>query len=77
VDFDTLTARLIEYVGYTPIHNVAGAPSMSVPLHWTDAGLPVGSMLSARRGNERTLFELAYELEAAQPWAHRIPPVHA
>jgi amidase len=77
VDFDTLTARLIEYVGYTPIHNVAGAPSMSVPLAWTEAGLPVGSMLSARRGNERTLFELAYQLEAAQPWAHRIPPIHA
>jgi amidase len=77
VDFDTLIARLIEYVGYTPIHNIAGAPSMSVPLAWTDAGLPVGSMFSARRGNERTLFELAYQLEAAQPWAHRIPPIHA
>lgn len=76
VDFDTLSARLIEYVGYTPIHNVAGAPAMSVPLSWTDAGLPVGSMFSARRGNERTLFELAYQLEAAQPWAHRIPPIH-
>jgi amidase len=77
VNFDTLIARLTEYVGYTPIHNIAGAPSMSVPLNWTDAGLPVGSMLSARRGNERTLFELAYQLEAAQPWAHRIPPIHA
>ena len=77
VDFDTLSARLIEYVGYTPIHNIAGAPAMSVPLNWTDAGLPVGSMFSARRGNERTLFELAYQLEAAQPWAHRIPPIHA
>jgi len=77
VDFDTLTARLIEYVGYTPIHNIAGAPAMSVPLNWTDAGLPVGSMFAARRGDERTLFELAYQLEAAQPWAHRIPPIHA
>jgi amidase len=77
VEFDTLVARLTEYVGYTPIHNIAGAPSMSVPLNWTDAGLPVGSMLSARRGDERTLFELAYQLEAAQPWAHRIPPIHA
>ena len=77
VDFDTLTARVIEYVGYTPIHNIAGAPSMSVPLAWTEAGLPVGAMFSARRGNERMLFELAYQLEAAQPWAHRIPTIHA
>jgi len=76
VPFDTLVARLIEYVGYTPIHNIAGAPAMSVPLYWTDGGLPIGTMFSARAGNERVLFELAYELEAANPWAHHIPPVH-
>jgi amidase len=76
VPFDTLVARLIEYVGYTPIHNIAGAPAMSVPLYWTEAGLPIGTMFAARAGNERMLFELAYELEAANPWAHRIPPVH-
>lgn len=75
VPFDTLVARLIEYVGYTPIHNIAGAPAMSVPLYWTEAGLPVGTMFSARAGNERMLFELAYELEAANPWAQHIPPV--
>ena len=77
VAFDTLAARLFEYVGYTPIHNIAGAPSMSVPLYWTEAGLPIGAMVSARAGNERMLFELAYELEAASPWSHRVPPVHA
>jgi amidase len=76
VPFDTLVERLVEYVGYTPIHNLAGAPAMSVPLYWTDAGLPIGTMFAARVGNERTLFELAYELEAARPWAQRIPPVH-
>jgi amidase len=76
VPFDTLVGRLIEYVGYTPIHNLAGAPAMSVPLYWTEAGLPIGTMFAARAGHERTLFELAYELEAANPWAHRIPPVH-
>jgi amidase len=77
VPFDTLVARLKEYVGYTPLHNIAGAPAMSVPLHWTEAGLPVGTMFSARAGQERMLFELAYELEAARPWAQRTPPVHA
>jgi len=76
VPFDTLVGRLIEYVGYTPIHNIAGAPAMSVPLHWTEAGLPIGTMFATRAGAERTLFELAYELEAAQPWAHRIPGTH-
>jgi amidase len=76
VPFDTLVARLKEYVGYTPLHNIAGAPAMSLPLYWTQGGLPVGTMFAARAGQERLLFELAYELEAARPWAQRIPPVH-
>jgi amidase len=77
VPFDTLVARLTEYVGYTPYHNVVGAPAMSVPLHWTDAGLPVGTQIFARVGAEGLLFDLAYQLEAARPWAGRIPPTHA
>jgi amidase len=75
VSIPDLTERLNAYVGYTTLHNVAGAPSMSVPLHWTDDGLPVGVQFAGRAGDERTLFELAYELEAAQPWAWRKPPV--
>jgi amidase len=76
VPADVLIPRLKEYVGYTPIHNLAGAPAMSVPLYWTMDGLPVGSMFAARAGNERMLFELAYELEQARPWAGRVPPAH-
>ncbi|HWE44974.1 MAG TPA: amidase [Caulobacteraceae bacterium] len=77
VPYDTLIERLIEYVGYTPIVNVAGNTAMSVPLSWTDAGLPVGAHFAAAPGQERTLFELAFELERAQPWADKKPPVHA
>jgi amidase len=77
VPFETLVGRLMEYVGYTPIHNIAGAPAMSVPLHWTEQNLPVGVMVSARAGQERMLFELAYEMEAAKPWAQRVPYIHA
>jgi len=75
VDIPTLTERLNAYVGYTTLHNVAGAASMSVPLHWTADGLPVGVQFGARAGAEATLLALAYELEAAQPWASRKPPV--
>ena len=74
VPFDTLVQRLIEYVGYTTYHNVVGAPAMSVPLFWTDTGLPVGSQISGRVGAEALLFQLAYQLEQAHPWAHRTPP---
>ena len=77
VAFDTLIARLTEYVGYTTYHNVAGAPAMSVPLNWTPGGLPVGSQFAARVGDEALLFQLAYQLEAARPWADRAPSVRA
>lgn len=69
--------RVTEYVGYTPLQNVAGAPAMSVPLAWSDDGLPIGAHFSAAKGQERTLLELAYELEQARPWADRKPGVHA
>jgi amidase len=77
VPFRTLIERLIRYVGYTPYHNVAGAPAMSVPLHWSSDGLPIGAQFAARPGHEVFLFELAYELEQAQPWAAKLPPVRA
>ncbi|MFZ5670591.1 MAG: amidase [Pseudomonadota bacterium] len=77
VPFDTLVERLTSYVGYTPLHNVAGAPAMSVPLHWTAGGLPVGVQFAARAGDDALLLALAYQLEAARPWAGRKPPVSA
>ncbi len=70
-------ARVLDYVGYTPLQNVAGAPAMSVPLGWSQSGLPIGAHFSAAKGQERRLLELAYELEAAQPWRGRKPGVSA
>jgi amidase len=75
--FETHFARAKAFVGYTPIHNVAGTPAMSVPLFWTAGGLPVGSQFAAGRGREATLLALAYELEAARPWADKHPDVFA
>lgn len=77
VPFRTLLERLIAYVGYTPYHNIAGAPAMSVPLQWSSDRLPIGTQFAARPGHEILLFELAYELEQAQPWADKLPPVRA
>jgi amidase len=68
---------LTRYVAFTPLANFAGLPAMSVPLHWTEDGLPVGSHFMGRFGDEETLFSLAGQLEAAKPWAGRRPPTHA
>ncbi|HYF22124.1 MAG TPA: amidase [Caulobacteraceae bacterium] len=74
---DAVWAKLETYAPYTPIQNLAGTPAMSVPLHWTRDGLPVGMHFAAGPAGERTLFELAYELERARPWSRRRPKVSA
>ena len=57
--------------------NACGLPGMSLPLHVTADGLPVGVQLVGRECDESTLFRLAGQLEAAKPWKDRRPPVLA
>ncbi len=63
------------YSAFPALCNVTGQPAVSVPLHWTPGGLPVGTMLVGRPADEVTLISLAAQLEAARPWAHRHPAV--
>lgn len=62
-------------VPFTQLSNITGTPSMSVPLHWTQAGLPIGVHFIARFGDEATLFQLAAQLEMARPWKDKRPPI--
>ncbi|MEN8181933.1 MAG: amidase [Myxococcota bacterium] len=63
------------FTAFTIPFNVTGQPAISLPLHWTVAGLPVGVQLVARYGREDLLLSLAAGLEAALPWSDRRPPV--
>jgi len=72
--FEELLARLFDWVGYTPLQNLAGTPAISLPLAQAADGLPIGVMFSSDRGGEDTLLALAYELEEAVPWKERWPP---
>jgi amidase len=68
-----LADKTFAFMPYTPVFNVTGQPAMSVPLHWTAGGLPVGMHFVGRFGDEATLFRLAGQLERAQPWFERTP----
>jgi len=75
--WDEFVEMIFRYVAFTPVANFGGYPAMSVPLHWTPEGLPVGSHFLGRFGAEETLLSLAGQLERARPWKDRRPPVHA
>jgi amidase len=62
------------FTPWTSAWNVTGMPAISLPLHWTDGGLPVGVMLAARPAEEELLLSLATQVEAAAPWVDRRPP---
>jgi amidase len=67
--------RQKRFTPYTALYNVSGQPAVSLPLHWTADGLPIGVMLAGRMGEEGTLISLSAQLEAARPWRDRHPAV--
>ena len=61
------------FTPWTSMWNVTGSPAVSLPLHWTPDGLPVGVMLAAAPGADALLFSLAAQVEFAAPWRERKP----
>ena len=74
---EELLARMAPHMAFTEPFNVTGQPALSLPLHWTPDGLPVGVQLVARVGREDLLLRVGAQLEAARPWAARRPPLRA
>ncbi len=67
--------RLMAWMAFTPLHNAAGTPAISVPAGLSSAGLPIGVQLQGWIGDEAMLLGLAYELEELAPWAQLAPPL--
>ncbi|MBA3780919.1 MAG: amidase [Nocardioides sp.] len=70
---DEIISDNLGWVPYTQLANLTGRPAISVPLHWTDAGLPLGVQFVGRLGADGDLLRLAAQLEEAQPWVQRYP----
>lgn len=66
---------LIDYAGYCWIDNFAGTPAISLPVGFSDNGLPVGVQFATRIGGEGLLLALAYQLEAVLDWPRQLPPI--
>jgi len=69
--------RAVPYSTFTSSFNMTGQPALSLPLHWSAAGLPIGAQLVAAQGREDLLIRVAAQLELAVPWGDRLPPLHA
>ena len=72
-----LAATQFETTPNTQLFNQTGQPAISLPLHHTAAGLPIGVQLAAPMGDEATLLRVAAQLETARPWIGRRPLVCA
>src|SRR4029077_12472876 len=70
---DKIARDSLQYVPFTQLANLTGTPAMSVPLHWTADGLPLGVQFVARLREGERLLQLARQLEAARPWFGRLP----
>ncbi len=66
---------VVQYSPFTAIFNITGQPAISLPMHWSTAGLPVGVHFAGRFGDEATLLKLSAQIEQAQPWFAKQPPI--
>lgn len=72
-DFRSFRQKVARYTTFLAIVNASGQPAASVPLFWTDAGIPIGIQLIGHFGREDQILQLSAQLEAAAPWAGRRP----
>jgi amidase len=70
---DQPLADVVASVSFTAFGNVSGLPAVSLPMHWSESGLPVGVQLTAGPWQEASLIALAAQLEQARPWGGRTP----
>ena len=76
-DVATYIERLSSYSSFTGVYNQTGQPSISLPLGFSKNDLPIGSMLTAKFGNDELLVSISSQIEKVAPWADKKPPVYS
>ncbi|SER33450.1 amidase [Gracilibacillus ureilyticus] len=74
--YEGMMQNMLDYNPLMPIANATGQPAMSVPAHWTEAGLPVGIHFFGQLGKDASMLQLAHQIENAQPWFHHYKQTH-
>jgi len=74
-DLDAQMEAMERFVPNTALFNMTGCPAITLPLEWTESGLPLGMMFGARFGDEARLLRIAGQLERARPWSDRVPAI--
>ena len=72
---DQIARDNLKHVPFTQLANLTGVPAMSVPLHMTPDGLPMGSQFVGAPSSEALLLRLGAQLEEAAPWFQRLPTI--
>ena len=68
-----MDALALKFPNFASPFNVTGQPAISIPVAWTDDGIPVGTQLAGRRGDDALLIRVAHDIERAQHWSDRAP----
>src|SRR6185312_11467734 len=75
-DFVSFRRKVASYTTFLAIVNASGQPAASLPLYWSEDGLPIGVQVIGHFGREDQILQLAGQLELAAPWFDRRPPTH-
>jgi len=76
-DLTKAWAQIASYVPFTALQNITGQPAISLPLGWSQSGLPIGVQFVGRFGEEHLLLQLAAQIEKAEPWSKKRPPAYS
>lgn len=76
IELSSMFETWAPWESFMPVFNATGQPAISLPLHMSESGLPIGMQLVGGFGHESLLLRLSAQLEEALPWSDRIPPIH-